>query len=322
VAPKFGFAVGGGMHNEDQTTMDRDFDTMSGAAGGWVRFDINWAVIQAGGPTSYNWAPFDRIVAAANKRGMKLLGGIVYTPGWARPSGTISTYGPDPAKYAAFVKTAVEHFSAQGVHAYEIWNEPNVKAFWTPAPSASGYTALLKAAYPAVKAADPDATVLTGGTAPAPTDGTNVKPVDWLRAIYANGGKGSFDAVAHHPYTWGILPGTAQDWSAWYQMYGTSPSLRSTMVDNGDGAKKIWATEFGAPTNGPSGSFVSESDQADQVTVGFAKWRSYDWAGPLFWYAARDAGTATDTRENFFGIVRSDFSAKPALAAYRTAVTG
>ena len=35
-------------------------------------------------------------------------------------------------------------------------------------------------------------------------------------------------------------------------MYGTYPSLRSTMTDNGDGGKKIWATEFGAPTNGPS----------------------------------------------------------------------
>jgi hypothetical protein len=218
------------------------------------------------------------------------------------------------AAYASFMASLARQFAGR-VAVWELWNEPD-GTFWTggkPAPPGA-YADMLRRTYPAVKAADPSATVITGG----------LVGNDWefVQALYANGAKGSFDAVAHHPYTWGILPGTAQDWSAWYQMYGTSPSLRSTMVDNGDGAKKIWATEFGAPTNGPSGSFVSESDQADQVTVGFAKWRSYDWAGPLFWYAARDAGTATDTRENFFGIVRSDFSAKPALAAYRTAVTG
>src|SRR5687768_5155338 len=27
-----------------------------------VRFDVNWPSIQAGGPTSYNWAPFDAVV--------------------------------------------------------------------------------------------------------------------------------------------------------------------------------------------------------------------------------------------------------------------
>ena len=33
-------------------------------------------------------------------------------------------------------------------------------------------------------------------------------------------------------------------------MYQTSPSIRSIMVANGDSAKKIWITEFGAPTSG------------------------------------------------------------------------
>ena len=116
-------------------------------------------------------------------------------------------------------------------------------------------------------------------------------------------------------------PGEAQGWSAWYQMYGTSPSLRSVMVANGDGAKKIWATEFGAPTNGPGG-YVSEATQAQYVTQAYAAFRSYDWAGPLMWYSHRDAGTTTDTRENFFGLLRYDFSPKPAYTAYQTAATG
>jgi polysaccharide biosynthesis protein PslG len=128
--------------------------------------------------------------------------------------------------------------------------------------------------------------------------------------------------VAHHPYCWPAYPGEVQSWSAWYQMYGASTSLRTTMVANGDGAKKIWATEFGAATNGPTGSFVSEATQASMLTRAYELFRSYDWAGPLMWYAGRDQGTTTDTRENFFGILRNDFSVKPSYAAYRTAAAG
>ena len=133
------------------------------------------------------------------------------------PSGTSATYGPDPAKFAAFAKVAASHYSALGVHAYEVWNEPNTKSFWTPSPNVADYTRLLKAAYPAIKGADPQATVLSGGTAPAPDDGTSYSPVSFLKGIYANGGGDSFDAVAHHPYCWENYPGDPQAWSAWYQ---------------------------------------------------------------------------------------------------------
>jgi hypothetical protein len=92
------------------------------------------------------------------------------------------------------------------------------------------------------------------------------------------------------------------------------------MTDNGDAGKKIWATEFGAPTNGPSGSHVSESTQASMLTRAFSLWTGYAWSGPLFSYQGRDRGTDRSTREDFFGLVRADWSAKPAFDAYRNAV--
>ena len=105
-------------------------------------------------------------------------------------------------------------------------------------------------------------------------------------------------------------------------MYGTSPSLRSVMTDNGDAAKKIWATEFGAPTNGPSGSYVSEATQASMLTKAYQLYRSYTWAGPLFFYQGRDqSATDTSTRENFFGLTHNDFTPKPAYTAYQQATT-
>jgi polysaccharide biosynthesis protein PslG len=310
---RFGFATGS-IQNEDPAMLSRDLDALASTHTAWVRFDINWAQIQGGGPSSYSWAAIDRVASGIVARGMQPLGVIVFTPAWARPAGTTGHHAPDPAQYAAFAHTAVQHYSALGVHAYEVWNEPNIQNFWE-SPDVGLYTRMLQAAYPAIKGADPSATVLTGGTAPAASNGTNIAPVDFLKGIYANGGKGSFDAVAHHPYCWPALPGDAKDWSAWYQMYGTATSLRSLMVANGDGAKKIWGTEFGAPTNGPAGSYVSEDVQAAALKAAWKLWGSYDWAGPLMWYAGRDLGTATTTRENFFGLLRNDFSAKPAFTA-------
>jgi polysaccharide biosynthesis protein PslG len=249
---------------------------------------------------------------------MRVLGGIVYTPVWARPPGTHANFGPDPSRYAAFAATAVRHYAAMGVHAYEVWNEPNNSASWAPRPDPAAYTRLLKAAYPAIKGADPRATVLSGGTGPNVNNGIEIAPVNFLEGIYAQGGRGSFDAVGHHPYCWPAYPGDAQGWSAWYQMYGTSPSLRSVMVANGDQAKKIWATEFGAPTKGPGA--VSEATQAAMLKRAYALYRRYAWGGPLFFYQGRDLSTVTSTRENFFGFLRHDFSPKPAFKAYQQAV--
>ena len=318
-----GFAVGGDFQNESDVDRGRDLGLMSTAGAAWIRMDINWSMIQAHGPSSYEWAPFDRVASAARSQGFHVLATILYTPAWARPSG--GTASTPPARlddYVAFTRQAARHYATLGIHAYEIWNEPNISAFWQPRADVAAYTAMLRGASAAIRSVDPQAVIVTGGTSPAPDSGGNISPVAFLRGIYANGGRSAFDVVAHHPYCWPALPGDAQAWSAWYQMYGTSPSLRSVMTDNGDAGKQIWATEFGAPTNGPAGSFVSEQAQATTVTRAFELFRSYKWAGPLFWYSERDIGTAPTTRENFFGVLRNDFSPKPAFTAYTAATAG
>ena len=317
----FGLAAGGTLQNESATQLASDLTIDQAAGSKWLRVDINWAQIQAAGPSSYSWSNIDAVVQGAESHGMNVLGVIVYNPSWNRPAGTAATYGPTASSYATFAQTAVAHYSAMGVHAYEIWNEENSLASWTPAPSPTNYAALLQAAYPAIKAADPTATVVTGGLSPAPTDGTNYAPVDFLKAVYAAGAHGSFDAVGAHPYCWPAMPGSNDTWSAWYQMANNTNSLRTVMVANGDGAKKIWGTEYGAPTNGPAGSaFVSQATQAQMISTAFQVWSGYSWAGPLFVYQGRDQGTATTTTENFFGLSNYDGTPKPSYAAYQTAV--
>jgi polysaccharide biosynthesis protein PslG len=317
----FGVSVGGDILSEPAATRNRELDEMVKLGVRWVRVDIAWSRIQAAGPSSFNWSAVDPTVEAITARGMKVLGIISYTPPWARPPGTNSTYGPDPDVYADFAGVAVEHYSAMGVDTYEIWNEPNIRYFWTPAPDPKTYTRMLILAYAKIKQADPDARVLSGGTATWSSDGTNISPVDFLSAIYANGGAGSFDAVANHPYCYpDVYPGDAVDWCGWYQMYGTSPSLRSLMVAHGDGAKKIWGTEFGAPSNGPDS--VTESVQAQMISRAYSLWQTYDWAGPLFTYELRDNGTNSGDREDWFGLLSYDWTPKPAYDAYKAAASG
>jgi hypothetical protein len=312
-----GIAAGGSLQNDDSTLLSKDLDLDQRAGSKWLRIDINWAQIQSAGPNTYNWGPIDAVVQGAEARGMSVLGTILYSPDWARPAGTSSITTPNPKLYASFAAAAAQHYSALGVNAFEIWNEPNTAQFWAPSPNVTDYTTMLKDSDTAIKSVDPSARVITAGLAPAANDGTNIAPVSFLQGIYANGGKGSFDAVGMHPYCNPVLPGAPDAWSAWYQMYGTPTSLRSVMIANGDGAKKIWGTEFGAPSSGISG--VSAAFQASTVTRAYQLWSSYSWAGPLFFYQGRDDGNDAGNRFDNYGFATTDFNPKPSFFAFQSA---
>jgi hypothetical protein len=315
---RFGIAAGGNIQNLSATDLTRDLDMYKSAGSRWARIDVNWEVIQRGGPTSYDWAPFDRVVQSASSHGLKVLATILYTPAWARPAGTSGTTPPtDLSTYAAFARTAVQHFAPMGVHSWEIWNEPNI-GFWSPAPDPGRYTQMLKLTYPVIKQVDPTAFVVSAGLSPygayGQSSATLMNPLTFLERMYAAGAAGSFDALGWHPYNFtGIFFHPA---SAWSQVSETTPSARSMMVANGDGAKQIWGTEFGAPT-GTSSAAVSEASQAQLVKDGYAKWKTWSFAGPLFWYSARDQGTNSADREDNFGLVRYDYAPKASFSAFQ-----
>jgi polysaccharide biosynthesis protein PslG len=314
----FGIASGGGLQAEPGRERRRDIADDRRAGARWVRVDINWAQIQPAGPHRFDWRVIDRVVRRARRCGMHVLGTIMYSPPWTRPPGTSPIYSPGSAAYATFAGEAARHLSRLGVHDYEIWNEPNSGSFIEPVPDVGAYAAMLIAADEAIKAVAPHATVITGGMAPASNSDDSIAPLTFLRQLYRDGAGGHFDAVGAHPYTWPAMPGARRPWSAWYQMYRRHNSLRSIMKAHGDGAKRIWATEFGAPTGGPRGSgFVSDTTQAKIVARAYHLWAHYKWAGPLFLYQGRDAGVAKTTIGNFFGFINFNFTRKPAFSAYQ-----
>jgi hypothetical protein len=205
-------------------------------------------------------------------------------------------------------------YYGKGASYFEIWNEPNNPAFWSPTPDPAAYTADLKAAYTAIKAVAPSALVITGGTSPAANSGNSYDDVTFLQDMYADGAQGYFDALGAHPYTYPTPPDSVILGSAWSEMDQTSPSLRSLMADHGDSAKKIWITEYGAPTSGTSNN-VSESEQSNELVQTIAQARQLGWIGSVYIY------TWTDSGGDGFGLLNSDGSQKPAYSAVAAALS-
>lgn len=85
-----------------------------------------------------------------------------------------------------------------------------------------------------------------GSSVSVQVSGPQYPPDVFLQQTYAYAAsKPMFDALAIHPYTNPVLPAAQlPQFGGW----ATVPTLRALMQTNGDGAKPIWITEFGAPT--------------------------------------------------------------------------
>lgn len=302
----------GDLRNLTGTALTAAVNDLVAVGVGWVRMDFPWSEIEVTKGV-YNTAGWDAAVQALVSQNIQVLGIIDYAPSWANGGNSQMTPPTNPSDFGAFAAFLAQRYSTQGVHTWEIWNEPNLQEFWATGANAVAYTLLLKAAYPAIKAADGAATIITAGLAPAASDGSNLTPMDFLTGVYGSGGKAYFDAVGIHPYTYPYMPDDTTGGAYWW---AAMTNIRTIMTNNNDSAKKIWMTEYGAPTDGPTGDpFVTEANQALMLTKAFTMNESYDWAGPIFWYDLHDAGTDTSTMENFYGIMRFDGSHKPSYTA-------
>jgi len=286
-----------------------------------IRLDANWDWVQYAGPGTFDWTLLDQVVRSVRAAGMSVDLIIDGCPPWAAAAGASGDASPQPAssgQYADFAAEVAARYAPEGVNMFEIWNEPNRGQSWQPRPNPAAYTAILVQASRAIRKVDPSAFIISGGLGPAVTNGTNISPVSFLEAMYADGAKGSFNAVGYHPYSYPAMPNTYEAWSGWSQMSQTSPSIRSIMTSHGDSSIPVWITEVGAPSSGPDG--VGVTAQANEFTQAITDAQNTSWVGGLYLYSWQDEGTDQTNNEDWFGLLTAAGAQKPAYTAVQNAL--
>lgn len=337
LAKPFGIALGATLENLNEAQLNSELAALNTLGVTWIRIDIPWATVQPNSAKQYTWSEIDPVVKAASAHHLKILATLAYTPSWAAVSDcndvSQKCAPASDSQFASYVTAVVNRYKDSGVDAYEIWNEENNEGFWMPAPNPASYTQLLEASYGAIKKVDPYVPVLVGGLGPLDGAASSIEPVTYLSDLYADGARNYFDAVGYHPYSYPALPSTVASWSGWSMLDDLPTSIRSVMVANGDSAKQVWITEYGAPTDGPGetetaanyGSVggddhLDQQLQAESLTQSTQQYESYGWLGNYFWYSYVDLGTNPANTENFFGLVSYSGVPKLAYATYKQTI--
>ena len=214
-----------------------DLDRMRAAGLTVARFDLGWRWVEPK-KGMYDDALLTRlgtVLCELDARDIAPIITLLETPAWARPPGSGLFYPPTRRQdYADALGFVAARYAARPNMVWEVWNEPNIPEFWEGGPNAADYTDLLRRAYRAVKAADPDATVLGGSIV--------FNDLRFLRGMYDNGARGHFDGLAHHPYSPGRAPDDRTDPAAHFK---SVEDMKALMAARGDPDMPIWITEIG-----------------------------------------------------------------------------
>ena len=281
------------------------FERLSELRPGWVRYNgVLWGEVEAR-PGQRNWAalaPVEAELTAIANSGAATMLVVRGAPEWARVRADKGCGAIQPAaldEFAAFMGELVARYSQPpyNVTHWELGNEPDVDpdlvsggapfGCWgdeaDPGYGGAAYAAMLKAAYPAIKAADPAAQVLLGGLLlDCDPERQYAQPClagRFLDGVLAAGGGDYFDIAAYHSYMyWGP---DRRDWDQGLQKWdhrgggllGKLDLVRDTLARYGY-VKPVVMNEGGLlcynsnPACGPAGFY---EDQANYLVRLFAR---------------------------------------------------
>ncbi|WP_374222808.1 hypothetical protein [Williamsia sp. CHRR-6] len=219
------------------------------------------------------------------------------------------TQPADPEEFGKFCGAVAARYRGR-LAALEIWNEPNGTLFFRPEPNAGAYTAMVVSAYRRVKSGAPEMPVVVGALGPLTgTNSIGVAAVEFVAQMYAAGVAGHLDAMSFHPYDFGadLATGGLYDQSPCRQLI----AIHALMAAHGDGEKKVWLTEYGAPTV----DAITPQRQADLIVATARQWTEVSYAGPMFVYGIRDDQANSPDPEHNYGVATFAFAPKPAVEA-------
>jgi hypothetical protein len=307
--PLGGMNIAGVASNLPLSLADREIARARALHAKLVRAEVPWSALEPTGPGQIEpraLAFLDRLVSDASESGIRVIATADSAPCWAssapasvlrrcvvgQPSKANAWPPREPAAYAAFVAYLAARYGTR-LAAIEVWNEPDQanEAYFAGPEKPQHYAALLRAAYPAIKQANPDVKVLAGSLV-----GSNGV---FLRALYAAGIKGYYDGLAVHFYNLTL---------------GSLRAIHETQLANGDNTP-LWLDEFGWSSCWPQQKIqqeqgcVSPRVQATNITNLYRSLAHTPYVAAAVLYKLQDS-----TRENF-GLLSTRGTRKPAFVA-------
>jgi hypothetical protein len=340
---------------------NKGVDMMVQAGTSWLRYNgVDWSKIEAT-PGIYRWDLLDALksqLAAYQDQQLNIIMIVRGTPAWAQEVPG-SSCGPiktsELPEFARFMGELVRQFSVPpyNIKYWEVGNEPDapIASRDIDSPLAYGcwgrtgetnyggeeFGEMLKAVYPTIKAADPNAKVLVGGLLLGcdpnnpPDDPNNPgQKVDcsssrFLVGILANGNGNYFDGVSYHAYDYYYSNGTYKNGN-WHADLTTGPSsiardnyIKSVLINAGYPDKLLLTTES-------SLVLVASDNQCDDICKADyektkAAYLAVDYASAIvnnvtvrIWYTAVTAW-------RYSGLVTNIKTPLPAYYAFKTAST-
>lgn len=326
-----------------ENTSDTAFSQVSLTEPSWTRINgAIWSAVSPNNTTERNWsalAATDDLLLKSSRGGMKVVLIIRGAPEWALKypgvaCGPIKSDALDD--FALFLSDLVARYSVPPYHVkyWEVWNEPDVDPSLIPGNQVFGcwgdkndlyygggyYAQMLKVAYPAIKAADPQAQVLVGGLLldcdPRKLlPGKNCDSAKFLQGILNEGGGSYFDGVGFHAYDYysGALGryGNA-NWSSTWDTTGVVTRskvgfLQSLLMQYGVTGKFLMNTETALICDNCAGNQDFEQTKAYYVAQSYATAVSLKLDANI-WFSA------TGWRNS--GLLKNDLSPLPAYNAY------
>lgn len=275
----------------------RDLDMIAKAGFKFIRMDLTWSGIeQAKGVYDFEKLGYDALTKGCTERGIRILYILDYSNKLYESDRSVRTEAGRKA-FADFAEAAAKRYAGKGI-LWEIWNEPNLKHFWSPQPSAEDYCRLVEETAPRIRKADHSGLVVAGATSQI--------PLGWLEDCFKRGLLKWIDVLSVHPYRSQPPETVVKDYVKLRQLIARyTPQGKEMPIISG---------EWGYSNINWDKSRLSEQEQAQYFVRMFLI--NLDGGIPVsIWYDWKNDGTDPNEREHQFGTVKHNLNPKAAYLA-------
>ena len=305
----------------------------------WVKQIFAWADIEGAGKGSFDWSKADAVVQHANDEDyqIKILARVDRAPAWTGatpPNGPPNNY----QDFGDFCYALASRYKGR-IHAYQIWNEPNLAREWGDRrPNPEEYVRMLSIAYRRIKEADPQALVISAGLTPTATRSEEAMPDDeYLDLMYQAGFQNYCDLVGLHAAGFKAPPELSPDelladpglqyGDQRFFCFRHVEDMRKIMEKHGDAERQVAILEFGwtidpRPESPYHWHAITEEQQAEYMVRAYqyAKEHWRPWIGLMNLIYIADPYWTKEREEYWWAITRPNYPTawvRPAYDALR-----